>query len=223
MPLPTQILKRLDSAIWVADQFLFKLKSRTDWQTVSFLRPFPLYLADFSDSAKGLLLDLGRVGSASLRRIAKEDFRPFVTDESGRWVATDETLKEYSGRMQLLKAELEKARAKLLGIGPTVRQKKAPGPIGRPKKAHIDEALRLLREGMRKYTAKFPEPRERWEWIFKNVICALFEKKVWPKTIEGWAGTELQEKKAEKNLRDALRARRGMGVPPPLKTPSEIN
>jgi len=123
--------------------------------------------------------------------------------------------------MKLVKAALEASRKRLLGISRVVREKKAKGPLGRPKKQHIDLALRLLREGMWKHTSSHPDPRERWEFVFKNEVCSCFQKKVWPEIVENWAGTEAQIEKATKNLRDSLRARGGMGVPPPLKKQRE--
>ncbi len=154
-----------------------------------------------------------------MRRIARLDFREYVSDDSrsARWVPSVKTLRQCTDGMKSVKDALEKSRTRLLGISRIVREKKAKGPLGRPKKQHIDLALRLLREGMRKHTSRHPDPRERWEFVFKNEVCLRFQKKVWPEIVENWASTEAQIEKATKNLRASLRARGGMGVPPPLK------
>jgi hypothetical protein len=212
MALTSQILKRLNLSISVADQFLSKLKGPTQWEVQPFAQPFPFYLADHCESVKGLLLELGKFGAPSLRRIARLDFRQYVSDDkSARWVPSVKTLKQWIHGMKLVKAALEASRKRVLGISRVVREKKAKGPLGRPKKQHIDLALRLLRDGMRRHASSHPDRQERWEFVFKKEVCPYFQKKVWPEIVENWAGTEAQIKKATKNLRDSCHARGGVG------------
>jgi hypothetical protein len=93
-----------------------------------------------------------------------------------------------------------------------------PSPRGAPRKRHIDEALRMLREGIRSNKQKFPDaPRECWEWVFKNMVVPHFEKEVWPKTIPKWTGADDQKKYQEKSLMNTLRSRGGVGIPPSKK------
>jgi len=214
----SQILKRLNLSINCTDQFLSKLKGPTQWEVQPFDLPFPFYLAHHCESVKGLLLELGEPGRLSLRRIARLDFREYVSDDrSARWVPSVKTLRQCTDGMKSVKAALEKSRARLLGISQIVREKKAKRPLGRPKKTEIDLALRMLRDSIRKHRSSHPDPQECWEFVFRNEVCPHFQKEIWPKTVDNWTGQEAQIKKATKNLRACLRARGGGGVPPRQK------
>jgi hypothetical protein len=186
-------------------------------------------LDDFPDTVKRVLSNIGPVGAAPLRRFVRMDFwRPkanFQTESVQfpdrpvpveRRVLTSDGFKEYVALIRTVRADLLRVRAKFLGLNPPARVQSKPSPRGRPRDRHINEALRMLREGIRKNKENYPNPRECWEWVFENVVLPYFEKEVWP-TLRNWAGTDEQKKYQKKSLMNSLRARGGVGVPPPKK------
>jgi hypothetical protein len=78
---------------------------------------------------------------------------------------------------------------------------------GRKRDLGITKAIEILSDEMRGH--KELEPRERWERIFETRCC--------PECIEGWSNMDQDQRAtARKNLRQALRTRAGVGIPPPI-------
>jgi hypothetical protein len=181
--------------------------------------PLTGYLPGFLDKVKRVLADLGSPSGASLRRLATVSVPPFVHKSGAEpWVPNDDTVHKGVGVLRLVKAELEKARARMLGTKPGRAVSSKPSPRGRPRDRHINEALRMLRERIMCNKQRFPgAPRACWYWVFKNIVVPHFEKEVWPKTVRSWTGTDHQKKYQTKSLMNSLRARGGFGVPPSKK------
>ncbi|HEV2493293.1 MAG TPA: hypothetical protein VG204_09505 [Terriglobia bacterium] len=186
----------------------------------------PCYLTSLDNGVRYVLCNMGTVYAASLRRIAKLSFwrtkDSFVADETGLRVPTDETMKAYVRHLDVMKAELYEARARFAGVKRAGRRvnasaRKTPAGRGRPRDRHINTALRLLREGIRRHKHEYPKSRERWLAVFRNEVCPHFETNVWPTTIVGWTGTGKEKKAAVKRLRNALYGRGGVGICPPEK------
>jgi hypothetical protein len=97
-------------------------------------------------------------------------------------------------------------------VGPTrsttpTRGEKKVSRLGRPRDVKLNQALTLLKQGMRKNKEEHPDTRERWEWLFDNQVC--------PQCIPNWANLEEDKrKKYKKNMRSALLQRGGTGRPP---------
>jgi hypothetical protein len=175
------------------------------------------YLPGFLDKVKRVLVDVGTAGGASVRRLAAVGVPPFVHKSGAEpWAANEESTNRGITLLRQVKAELERTRAKMLGTKPGPAVLSRPSPRGRPRDRHINEALRMLREGIRQHRKDHLNPRERWERVFNSVVVPYFEKNVWP-SMEGWTCTGQEKKKAEKNLRNALRGRGGVGIPPSRK------
>lgn len=79
--------------------------------------------------------------------------------------------------------------------------------LGRPRDVKVNQALTILKQGMRKRKEEYPDTRERWEWLFDNEVC--------PQCISNWTSLEEdRRKKRKKNMRSALWQRGGSGRPP---------
>jgi hypothetical protein len=231
--------RALDGVISYCDQLLLDPNKIMEHGTLpnGIDREFPVSLLyGLSRMVKDILYDVARDGKSALRRFERMDFsKPkakFQTikvpmkERQGpieRRALTDEGAKEYAALIRTVKADLLRVRAKLLGIKPVRSPQTKPSPIGAPRKRHIDEALRMLREGVRKHKQEHPDSRECWEWVFQNIVVPHFEKEVWPTMIDNWTGSDEQIKYQKKNLRNALRARGAIGAPPPKKITRKIN
>jgi hypothetical protein len=152
---------------------------------------------------------MGPPAAAALRKIAKLDFQTtpahFVVEHSGSRTLRQDTVREFRRRLGVIKTELLKVRNVLLGTKPLVTRPITHARPGRPKIPRITAAMRILKEGMLKSTDL--SHRAHWEAIFENQVVT--------QCIEGFDKLDEEGKKAaKKNLRQALRARGGIGKPP---------
>jgi hypothetical protein len=148
----------------------------------------------------------------ALRKIAKINFQTtpacFVVEKSGRKRLRDGTVREFRRRLRVIKTELNKVRNVLLGLQVVpVPTSKGRRP-GRPRLPRITAGIGILKQGMLMPTDL--SPRGHWEMIFETQVVH--------QCIEAFDGLDEDGKKrAIKNLRQALKTRGGIGIPPEEK------
>ena len=114
--------------------------------------------------------------------------------------------------VRLLIRELEKVKRSICGATrvrplPARTARRSLHHGGRPKDPRIDKAMSILSKGMNSQEFKDLKPRQCWEYLFRQRVC--------PTVISGLDTLSEENKKREfENLRKALRARGGVGVPP---------
>jgi hypothetical protein len=231
-PTRGELLGDLEGLIARSEQLLYKVQSQSTWEGRTYGEgtdsECPVTLWDeFRPRVKTFLADVGPPGVNALRRLLgllfwqpKRLFEPVAVPRDDRpgsieiRMPTAEGLKQYARLLGIVKADLLRVKARLLGMKPAGSVRSKPSPMGRPRDRHINEALRMLREGIRKHKKEHRNPRECWQWVFENAVVPHFKKEVWPTTVPGWTGTDDQMNHHKKNLRNSLRARGGIGVPP---------